>query len=249
MNEPNAKQPPSAGEGASYYGHYFASAEIAGSAARIEAKNALIYSRLAPWLPAGAAVLEVGTGKGFFARLCRKKGHPYHGIEASADQCRELEKQGLEMTRAQVPPLPELKERFGLIYSAHLLEHLPDSQTIHRLLSGCLPLLAPGGAVAMLFPDALAMGREFWNCDYTHLYPTTARRVAQAMADAGLEVVASHGFNGHYTGARQVLARLGAHELFLRASRLTAREPARRDLLYRGWLYLQPDVLLVGKPR
>lgn len=232
-----------------YYDYYFSSGEIAGSAERIEAKNRLIYRQLAPWLPAGAPVLELGTGKGFFARLCREKGHPYHGIEARAGQCEKLAGAGLNMTCTQVPPLPEMEERFGLIYSAHLLEHLPDSQAVHRLLAGCLPLLAPGGVVAALFPDALAMGREFWDCDYTHLYPTTGRRVAQAMADAGLEVVASHGFNGHYTGGRQTLARIGARKLFLRAGRLVARGPQKRDLIYRGWLYLQPDVLLVGRPR
>lgn len=233
----------------SYYKYYFSTDTIPGSDERIRAKNELIYSLLAPCLEPGASVLELGTGKGYFARLCAGRGHSYHGIEADEGQCRALMEEGFEMTCSRLPPLPDTGDGFGLVYSAHLLEHMPDSHAVHELLAGCARAAADDGVVAMLFPDALAMGREFWNCDYTHLYPTTERRVAQAARDAGLEVSAGCRLNGHYTGVKRLLAQAGSHHLFLKAAGVAARRQDRRELFYRGWMYLQRDILLIMKPR
>ncbi|MBE0428404.1 MAG: methyltransferase domain-containing protein [Thermoleophilia bacterium] len=233
----------------SYYKYYFSTKEIEGSAERIAAKNRLIYSLLERHLPAEAPVLELGVGKGFFARLCDEHGHPYQGLEADHEQCRMLEQDGIEVTCASVPPvtMPAPEGGFGLIYSAHLLEHLKGSHEVHRLLADCAGLLADDGVAAMLFPDAMAMGKHFWNCDYTHAFPTTERRVAQAMADAGLEVMAAHRLCGHYTGGKRLLARLGSHPLVLGAAQAIAGKAERRDLFYRGWMYLQQDILLVAR--
>ncbi len=235
----------------SYYKYYFSSKEIEGSAGRIQAKNRLVYSLLSRWLPPGAAVLELGPGKGWFARVCRERDLRYKGIEANEKQCQALEADGLEVICARVPPVPVKPPEggFGLVYSAHLLEHLGGAEQVHELLSDCARLAGDGGVVAMLFPDAMDMGANFWNCDYTHVWPTTERRVAQAMADAGLEVVASHRLRGHYTGARWALAAAAARPLALKAANVLARSPERRDVVYRGWMYLQQDVLLVGRPR
>ncbi len=233
-----------------YYSYYFEGNEIEGSTERIRAKNELVYSYLQPHLPPGAAVLELGVGKGFFARLCRERGHAYRGVEASEEQCSRLRSRGLEVTAALVPPLPEeLGNGYGLVYSAHLLEHLPSSREVHQLLEQCAAVISEDGVVAALFPDAAALGSEFWNCDYTHCYPTTERRVAQAMTDAGLEVIAAHHLHGHYTGAGRMLARVASRPLFLRGALAATRDRGRRDLLYRGWMYLQRDVLLVASPR
>ncbi len=233
----------------SYYKYYFTSAELPGSAGRIQAKNQLVYNLLSQNVPEGTPVLELGVGKGWFAQVCLDHSHPYQGVEANEKQCRALMANGLNMTCGQVPPVsvqsPE--DGFGLVYSAHLLEHLPNSQAVHDLLVGCASLLGERGIVAMLFPDAMAMGKHFWNCDYTHTFPTTERRVAQAMADAGLEVIATHRLCGHYTGGMRLLARAGSQPLILKAAQMVARSPERKDLIYRGWMYLQQDILLVAR--
>lgn len=232
----------------SYYKYYFESKEIPGTAARIRAKNLLIYRMLAPYLAPGAPVLELGVGKGWFAEVCREKGHPYAGVESNDEACRALREGGIEVTCARVPPVPvePPADGFGLVYSAHMLEHLGGSQAVHELFGECRRLLAPGGVAAMLFPDAMALGKHFWNCDYTHVWPTTERRVSQAMSDAGLEVVATHRLSGHYTGARRLLARVGAQPLALRAAQAITRDSGKRELYYRGWLYLQQDLLLMA---
>ncbi|MHB0867596.1 MAG: class I SAM-dependent methyltransferase [Thermoleophilia bacterium] len=232
----------------SYYKYYFATDEIQGSAERIQAKNRLVYSLLEKHLRAGAEVLELGVGKGFFARVCREHGHPYQGVEANSEQCRLLGEEGLSVTCGAVPPVPVERpdDGFGLVYSAHLLEHLAGSQAVHELLGQCAGLLAENGVVAMLFPDAMALGKHFWNCDYTHAFPTTERRVGQAMADAGLQVMAAHRLCGHYTGPRRLLARAAAQPVMLKAAQTITRDPERRDFFYRGWMYLQQDILLIA---
>lgn len=235
----------------SYYKYYFSSKEIGGSAGRIQAKNRLVYDLLSPWLPPAASVLELGPGKGWFAQVCRGRGHPYQGIETNEAQCQALRSGGFEVDCARVPPVPlePPPGGFGLVYSAHLLEHMGGGEEVHQLLADCVRLAARDGYVAMIFPDVMAMGRHFWNCDYTHVFPTSERRVAQAMADAGLEVVACHRLRGHYTGARRLLAAAAARPVVLKAASGLARNPERRDVVYRGWMYLQQDVLLVGRPR
>ncbi|RJQ43038.1 MAG: class I SAM-dependent methyltransferase [Gaiellales bacterium] len=233
----------------SYYRYYFESGEIDGSAERILAKNELVYEFLKPHLAPGCAVLELGVGKGYFARVCTEHGHSYRGVEANEDQCRALADEGMEVTCGAVPPVPVEDERFGLVYCAHLLEHLPDSRAVHALMADCRRLVDDGGVIALLFPDAMAMGRQFWNCDYTHVYPTTERRIAQALADSGYEVLAGHRLSGHYTGARRLLARaVGSRPLTLRVAQAVARDPQRQDLFYRGWMYLQQDILLMARP-
>lgn len=232
-----------------YYKHYFESGEIEGSAQRIQAKNDLVYGLLLPHIGAGSKVLELGVGKGYFARTCIDKGHEYEGIESNAEQCEALVESGLNVSCAEVPPVKANGEEYGLVYSAHLLEHLPDSRAVHALLVDCAELAKPGGVVAMLFPDASVLKGEFWDCDYTHLYPTTGRRISQAMDDAGLRVVENHHLHGHYTGSRQLLARVGSRPLFLHTARAFIRNGDKRDLFYRGWMYLQRDVLLIAVPR
>lgn len=194
-------------------------------------------------------MLELGVGKGYFAGVCTGHGHTYLGVEANEEQCRTLTGDGIDVVCGTVPPVPVDGERFGLVYSAHLLEHLPGSQAVHALLEDCRRLADEGGVIGLLFPDAMAMGRQFWNCDYTHVYPTTERRVAQALADSGFEVLAGYRLCGHYTGVRRLLARAGSRPLVLRAAQAAARDPGRRDLYYRGWMYLQQDILLVARPR
>jgi SAM-dependent methyltransferase len=230
----------------SYYNFYFSTEEIAGSAARIRYLNQLVYDCIRPHLEPETPVLELGVGKAYFAETCISKGHTFKGVEANPEQCRVLQERDIEVVCGFVPPIPVQEGEFGLIYSAHLLEHLPDSRAVHELLSDCSRLLADGGIVAMLFPDALSMGREFWNCDYTHLYPTSERRVAQALEDAGLKVIDSHGYRGHYTGAKRQLARAVSHPVFLKAANLFMRSPQRRDFSYRAWMYLQQDILLLA---
>ena len=68
-----------------------------------------------------------------------------------------------------------------------------------QLLSDLAGLLSSTGKIVIIGPDAQCWGREFWNIDATHGFPTTLRNVAQLADDAGLSVVhAKHHRNGNF---------------------------------------------------
>ncbi len=234
---------------ANYYNYYFSSNEIKGSSQRLRARSELIYELIEPLLPLNAPVLELGVGKGLFAETCTTHGHPYHGVEDNSAQCHQLEADGFKVTCGRVPPVPLERGKFGLIYSSHLIEHLPGSHAVHELLTDCQRLLAPGGVLALVFPDIMSMGNHFWNVDYTHAWATTERRVSQVLADSGYSVRAVHKLRGHLRGGRKLLAAAGSRPIVLKAAHTIARNPEKRDIYYRGWLYLQREILLIAAPR
>jgi SAM-dependent methyltransferase len=134
-------------------------------------------------------VLEIGPGKGYFYRALRRFAPraAYTGIDRNPNILRAL---GTKKTIvATVPKLPSLRGvTYDLIYAGFLIEHLAGSEDIAALFSWCRRHLAPGGRLAVTFPDALSIGMQFWNEDYTHRYPTTQRNVGMAGRDTGFVV-------------------------------------------------------------
>ena len=68
-----------------------------------------------------------------------------------------------------------------------------------QLLSDLTGLLRQTGRIVIIGPDAQCWGREFWNIDGTHGFPTTLRNVAQLADDVGLSVInAKHHRNANF---------------------------------------------------
>jgi SAM-dependent methyltransferase len=191
-------------------------------------------------------LLEIGPGEGMFADAARAAGHDYVAVESSPAGAARLREQGYAVVEGAVPPLPEGLEPVDLVYAAHLIEHLPGPHAALELVQGSRELLRPGGALALAFPDASRIGSDFWDCDYTHQWPSTPRRVRQLARDAGFRVVATHHCCLHLTGWRAwVVATLA--RLFPARS-LGAAMPDREDFWYRGKMLFAPDVLMVLEP-
>jgi SAM-dependent methyltransferase len=163
------------------------------------------------WVPGTGRgpLLEVGAGFGFFADVCRDQGIPYEGLEMNADQAARLQERGHEVKAGAIPPFPE-GEPVATIWMSHVLEHASTYLEARAMVSSALDRLEPGGALVVIGPDAMAWRNEFWNTDWSHGFPTTARRVAQMLQDCGYEIVAER----HHTAtvgnpvAAQVLALL-----------------------------------------
>lgn len=238
--------PPGRDGGARTYAYYFDSERPAFVTRLIARKHAALHARAT----AGRrveSVLEIGPGEGWFARACRAApGQSYRAVEASTDGARRLRAEGFEVVRAKVPPLPAGLEQADLVYASHVVEHLPGPQAVLDLVGGARRLLRPGGAVALVFPDARRIGVDFWDCDYTHQWPSTPRRVRQLAHDAGFTVAATHHCCLHLTGWRAALLRT-LRRLYP-AGLLSALTPAREDFWYRGKMLFAPDVLMVLEP-
>ena len=141
--------------------------------------------------PAGSvSVLEVGPGHGAFARACTKCGLAYEGVEGNMTMAERLKSDGFAVTVSTVPPLPA-GERRNVIVMQHVLEHMRGVDEALTLVCQCVERLVPGGLLIVCGPDITVMKDDFFDCDYTHAFPTSARRLRQIFHDAGLTVLAS----------------------------------------------------------
>lgn len=191
-----------------------------------------------------SSMLEIGPGEGFVARAASTTGIPnYIGLEASTTGAERLVTAGFDVRVAVVPPLPDGLPSFDLIYASHVIEHLPGPQAVIDFLADCTRQVRSTGVIALVFPDARVMRSDFWDCDYTHQWPSTPRRVAQVAHDVGLRVLRTyhcclyfHGMVAHFL--RQ-LVRLYPQRL------LSAVDSSRDDFWYRGKLLFAPDVLML----
>jgi 2-polyprenyl-3-methyl-5-hydroxy-6-metoxy-1,4-benzoquinol methylase len=240
-----AKDTAPAGQPPGTYTYYFES-ERPGFVTRLIARK---HRRMHSLATAGRRVervLEIGPGEGMFASAARSAGNDYTAVESSPEGARQLREAGFEVIQGTVPPLPEGLERVDLVYAAHVIEHLAGPNAAREFVEGSRDLLRPGGALALAFPDASRIGADFWDCDYTHQWPSTPRRVRQLARDAGFRVVATHHCCLHLTGWRaRLLSRLMR---MFPARSLGAAMPDREDFWYRGKMLFAPDVLMVLEP-
>lgn len=144
-------------------------------------------------IPKGKRVLDFGCGGGFFLRICRELGADVQGIEPSPH--------GAEITREQAIPVFEGSlesflvahgdERFDVITSNHVIEHVPDPVST---LAGLRRLLAPGGIMTIAVPNATStfakeLGSEWYSVDLPfHLHQFSASSLRMAANRAGLEI-------------------------------------------------------------
>jgi SAM-dependent methyltransferase len=136
------------------------------------------------------SVLEVGPGHGAFANACRTRGFGYDCVEASRSMAERLRADGFEVTVSAVPPLPDGGKR-DVIVIQHVLEHMRGVDEALALICQCTARLLPGGLLIISGPDITVMKEDFFDCDYTHAFPTSVRRLRQLVYDAGLTVIAS----------------------------------------------------------
>ena len=105
----------------------------------------------------------------------------------------------------------------------------------------------PNGIVCINGPDLLATGNGFWDADYTHNFPVTARRLSQMYRDLDLEIVDATYFSGPISGLLATpiswLARLapaGLPGFFAHSSPLWER-------VYRTRLTFMRNVFVIGR--
>ncbi len=138
----------------------------------------------------GARVLEIGFGHGYFAEEVSAAGGAYVGLDISPALAAEAARRGFDVREGRVPPLPDdLAASADVVWMSHVLEHARDWVEAREMLVAARRALRPGGAVVVVAPDLLDWREEFWNVDWSHGFPTTARRCVQLFHDCGLRRV------------------------------------------------------------
>jgi 2-polyprenyl-3-methyl-5-hydroxy-6-metoxy-1,4-benzoquinol methylase len=160
--------------------------------AKAKAANEFRHIRV----PAGKRVLDLGCGGGFFLNICRQLGAEVQGIEPSPHGAEAARRQGIPVFEGTLDQFLEEHgdQRFDVITSNHVIEHVPDPIAA---LAGLKSLLAPGGTMTIAVPNARSMfanalGAEWHNTDLPfhlhHFSPDSLRIAAETAGLATVEI-------------------------------------------------------------
>lgn len=148
----------------------------------------------------GDSILEIGPGRGVFADICLKEGIEYFAIEPNRQMAASLEQRGASVICAMVPPLPALDKKFDVVVMISVMEHTNSMQDALQVAQQIREVLNPKGKLVICSPDYLNWRLNFFNCDFSHNYVTTRRRLSQLLINAGFEDIKSCYLSGPLTG-------------------------------------------------
>ncbi len=151
-------------------------------------------------IASGTNILEIGPGRGVFADICLEKGIEYCAVEPNQQMAASLEKRGANVIRAMVPPLPEIDKSFDTVVMINVMEHMNSMQDALQISRQIREVLKPKGKFVICSPDYLNWRHNFFNCDFSHNYVTTRRRLKQLLINAGFENIKSCHLSGPLTG-------------------------------------------------
>ena len=134
--------------------------------------------------PLNIKLLEIGPGKGYFKCACDKKKIDYYALDRNRLILDQLSLSSDHAFIGEVPAcLYSIKQHFDIIVCAFVAEHLRSGAEVYDFVKSLKNLCNEGGMIVLLTPDALKQKFEFWNIDYTHIYPTTRRNIYQVFLD------------------------------------------------------------------
>jgi 2-polyprenyl-3-methyl-5-hydroxy-6-metoxy-1,4-benzoquinol methylase len=144
-------------------------------------------------VPVGKRVLDFGCGGGFFLNVCRQLGAQVFGIEPNPHGAALTRKQGIPVFEGGLDDYLAQHggERFDVITSNHVIEHVPDPGAT---LGGLRSLLAEGGTMTIAVPNADSvfarkLGWEWHGVDLPfHIHQFSARSLRLAAVNAGLKI-------------------------------------------------------------
>jgi SAM-dependent methyltransferase len=192
-------------------------------------------------------VLEIGPGRGVFADVCLANQVRYTAIEPNLSLAQALEEKGVPVVQAMVPPMPQFDAKFDFVVMINFLEHMNDMREALEVVQNAKAVLTPQGKLVVCCPDYLNMGRQFFNCDFSHNYVTTQRRLSQLLTSAGYSRMRSvylagpvSGWNAIQLAGIAACLPFGLFHAWFPASRICAK-------LYKAQLSLSRKVLIVAE--
>lgn len=157
-------------------------------------------------------LLEIGSGRGNFAKQCMKKKIDYFGIEPEKTLFKDLKAQGFKIKNLRVPPLPYNSIFFDYITHFHVIEHLINGQEVYHFFAEANRVLKKNGKMIFRCPNAKTWGFDFWDIDYTHSFFTSPRRIEQILYDTGFTIDYFEEFSFlkpyHFGGLAKILAKI-----------------------------------------
>jgi 2-polyprenyl-3-methyl-5-hydroxy-6-metoxy-1,4-benzoquinol methylase len=140
----------------------------------------------------GGRLLEVGCGAGEHLATMARDGWSVRGIDFDPDAVAAARSRGLDVMLGDLRDQTLAAGSFDAVVMAQVIEHVYDPP---GLFGECARLLAPGGRLVCITPNADALGHRIYGRDWRGLEPPrhlaiyTARALRLACARAGLAVV------------------------------------------------------------
>ena len=231
------------------YDNYSARARVGAGVKLKQGVAARIFAMgLAPSAATVCKVLELGPGDGYISELSRNQGVAYTAVEGSAEIAAALRRRGVQVLEGYVPPLPAaLKGQFSACFMLHVLEHMAGPQAAATLLDEIRAKLLPGGTLTIVCPAFEHWGARFYDCDYTHSFPLTRRRLEQLLRDQGFELVVNTVHCGPGFGRRWIALSWFARLLWPAWLDALVGHRVPGDLLNRGLLSFMPNLVMVAR--
>jgi 2-polyprenyl-3-methyl-5-hydroxy-6-metoxy-1,4-benzoquinol methylase len=113
-------------------------------------------------------LLDVGCGDGTLMERFRSLGWSVEGLEPDPLSAARARQRGFAVTEGTLESAPLPAGAFDAITMHHVLEHVPDPVAT---LAACRRLLTDGGRVAILTPNADALGARIFGEDWLHWDP------------------------------------------------------------------------------
>ncbi len=142
--------------------------------------------------PPGSRVLDVGAAGGSFLAEARKRGYQVEGCEPSSWMCGfARDHYGLALHPGTLFEMGVVPGSIHLLSLWDVIEHTPDPKAV---LERAHALLAPGGVLAISYPDyaslaARLMGRRWVFLLTVHLYYFTPASMRDLLVRCGFEPV------------------------------------------------------------
>lgn len=147
-----------------------------------------ICQYLERWIPADAAVLELGAGWCDFANNVRARRSVAMDLDPT------VRRAAAEHVQAELGDCTDLSrfadDEFDVVFASNLLEHLERPAT-GQLLAEAARVLRPGGQLILLQPNFRLNPGGYFD-DYTHVAIYTDRSLADYLTSEGWRVVQNH---------------------------------------------------------
>lgn len=163
-------------------------------------------------VPAGARILDVGCGAGFFLSLLSARGWTAVGVEPNEELVGRAQRNGLDVRLGTLADAQLEVGSFDVITLWHALEHDPVPRST---LVRCRELLKPGGVVIIQLPDfgsweARTFGNYYWGLDLPrHLNFFTSETLKKIGVEQGFDVEAIVRTRNPTSWLWSILRRLG----------------------------------------
>jgi hypothetical protein len=145
------------------------------------------------------SLLEVGPGKGYLYKAVKQSNRKinYFALDRNKLILKSLDTKNTFVS--VVPEMPDFKRKFDVIYAAYVIEHLKSGQEVYEFIRNAKKYLNTNGLIVLFAPDAIKQKMEFWNIDYTHIYPTTKRNITMALYENEITNIRIYNINGLLT--------------------------------------------------